>query len=297
MLMGAFTVGLWVWLLEPGGYRQKHPVADNEEVDGAYFSKEDFDHSLKSSPSLFEEDEKDRSTENRSIRSLQATLAVPEANEKSSAPVLHKQPASKPSAYDSGDVLWSGRRLHVEAWAILPQAANHLPPPDLMTEFWSRAVVTQYGGVVLLGSGHFATWDFETPGKVRTAADSGRHFKACFDTFGSSGSRYPAPCLGDQRQEPSCASADTRWLWRSVLLRQGRRSTRQPPERRTNDPESRTSEASPPDLVTTWSRCDECGADRRWLGLGDLKGPLETGSGSGFMGKDLRRRRQPECHG
>ncbi len=162
ILMGAFTVGLWVWLLEPGGYRQRHRGADSAKVEAADSVEADWQHSLESAMSSPQREE---TASDPKLRSQNTALTIPKVGEKSATPALPKKPRSKSSTYDSGAALWPGRRPRVEAWAILPQAVKHLPPPDLMTEFWSRAVVTQYGGVVLLGSGNFATWDFEMPGK------------------------------------------------------------------------------------------------------------------------------------
>lgn len=162
MLMGAFTVGLWVWLLEPGGYRQRYRDDDSVKVERADSAEVASTHSLENLSAI--------------PRRRQLISPFDAFEEGSERPALISKPASKPtmpltkskstpSIYDSLGAGWTGRRQQVEAWAILPQAAKHLPPPDLMTEFWSRAVITLYGGVVLLGSGNFAIWDFETPGK------------------------------------------------------------------------------------------------------------------------------------
>ena len=42
-----------------------------------------------------------------------------------------------------------------------------MPPRELLRENWDQAVLTKHGGIVLLASGHFASWHSSEPGTVR----------------------------------------------------------------------------------------------------------------------------------
>jgi hypothetical protein len=161
MLMGALTVGLWMWLLEPGRERLKRPSEVSlEAVEGAHLSKIAAGDSPDMAPTLPTTED---SSEDK-VSHIPSTSSTSESDPLKAKAALPKKPDSSAWSYDPGHAQWLGQRLQVEAWALLPGVEKHLPPPDLMTEFWSRAVITKNGGVVLLASGHFATWYFSRPG-------------------------------------------------------------------------------------------------------------------------------------
>lgn len=164
MLMGALTLGLWMWLLEPSGRRQiRRPTTSNEPVESAHFMKFANVDSPGIEPTLPMDEESSDDAVSRSLPSANPSLKTDSKN--ITAASTHQNSAPRPWSSATGGALLSERRMQVEAWTLVPEAKKHLPPEDLMTEFWSRAVITKHGGVVLLGSSRFATWDFSQPDK------------------------------------------------------------------------------------------------------------------------------------
>lgn len=120
--MGALSVGLWMWLLEPGGYRhQWQSKVSQEVVEGAHLSKAeatDSPNMVPTQPTM-----EDFSEDKVSHAPSTASTAESSPLNAGTSP-LHQRPDSSPWSYNSGGAQWLGQRLQVEAWALLPGTEN-----------------------------------------------------------------------------------------------------------------------------------------------------------------------------